>query len=287
MSKTILVIGGTSTAGAYYVYHLLKKTDYNVISTYRILRENKDECAYRYHKMTTKQLARLKEIELDLNWDKDMIDKLLKETKADYIVNFASLCMVNQSWRAPTDWLTTNIIGQTKLCESIVQNGQIEKYIHFTTPEVYGNSPNEVLEESEHRPSTPYSLSRSTGDKITRMILEQADTQVIFTRAASIYAETQHLYRLIPRVLLYCAHGIDFQIEGVGDTVRQYVHMEDISNAMMILLNKTSNDFSEYHIANTESYSVNDIVKLCLAEYGKSEDYRHIKHSKARKADDK
>ena len=55
MVKSILVVGGTSTAGSYFVHYLLKNTNYRVVSTYRKLRESKDECAYRYYSLNEEE----------------------------------------------------------------------------------------------------------------------------------------------------------------------------------------------------------------------------------------
>ena len=74
------------------------------------------------------------------------IEKLIKFYRPKYFINFSAQGMVDQSWKWPTDWYQTNVISQIKLIEILKKYKFLKKYIHFTTPEVYGSTNKKIKE---------------------------------------------------------------------------------------------------------------------------------------------
>ena len=66
--------------------------------------------------------------------------KLIEHDEITHIVNFAAQGMVAESWVNPSDWYKTNIISQVEFHNKLRKNKRLEKYVHITTPEVYGSS---------------------------------------------------------------------------------------------------------------------------------------------------
>ena len=75
----------------------------------------------------------------DIN-DLEKIITTIKDIRPSYIVNFAALGMVAQSWETPGDWYQTNVVAQVKFHDQIRKLDFINKYVHVTTPEVYGST---------------------------------------------------------------------------------------------------------------------------------------------------
>ena len=82
---------------------------------------------------------------------------------ADCVVNFASNSLVAESWANPTAWLMTNAIFTNALFEQVMAL-KIPRFIHVSTPEVYGHTPSIVREGHPFNPSTPYAVSRAAAD---------------------------------------------------------------------------------------------------------------------------
>ena len=68
--------------------------------------------------------------------------------------------MVGESWNTPIDWYNTNVLGTINLIENIKKNRFLKKYIHFSTPEVYGSTSKNIIENMNFNPSTPYAVSK-------------------------------------------------------------------------------------------------------------------------------
>ena len=74
--------------------------------------------------------------------------------------------MVGESWDKPDDWMQTNVVSVARLAERLRHIDFIEKYVHVTTPEVYGSTDGWISEDTPFNPSTPYAVSRSAGDAL-------------------------------------------------------------------------------------------------------------------------
>ena len=78
-------------------------------------------------------------LEADINFDIKKISSKLREFEPQYVINFIAQGMVAQSWQSPADWFRTNVLSQVKLLEKIRAIPNLIRYVHVTTPEVYGS----------------------------------------------------------------------------------------------------------------------------------------------------
>ena len=109
-------------------------------------------------------IKRESNFKIDINKNLSKVEKLIKFYKPKYFINFSAQGMVDQSWKWPSDWYQTNVISQIKLIEILKKYKFLKKYIHFTTPEVYGSTNKKIKESFNFNPSTPYAVSRASTD---------------------------------------------------------------------------------------------------------------------------
>ena len=114
--------------------------------------------------------------------------------------------MVGESWLNPDHWMMTNVVSTVRLHDRLRSFDFLERYVHVTTPEVYGSTEGWVREDAPFNPSTPYAVSRAAGDMSLRTYFATYGFPVVFTRAANVYGPGQQLYRIIPRTIL-CGDG--------------------------------------------------------------------------------
>lgn len=256
MSK-VLVIGSNSPSGATFCSYLLK-AGYEVIATSRSEEKQSVFLPYKWneHKaLTFKQI--------DLNNDLNDLASLLSSYKPKYIVNFASQSMVGQSWEHPVHWMQTNVVSLVNLLELLRQQDYLERYVHFTTPEVYGSTDGWVKESMTFDPSTPYASSRAAGDMNVALWQKTYGLPAVLTRAANIYGEGQQLYRIIPRAFLCCLTGSKLPLHGGGYSERAFIHCDDTSHALDLILQNARNGES-YHISPYAKISIRNLVaKIC------------------------
>ena len=216
IKKKYLVIGSNSFAGSNFINYLLNKK-MNVIGMSRSKENPAHFSCYRKNV----NLKNFMFYKINLNKDVEKVVKIIKKNRPNYIINFAAQGMVNESWEKPLDWYYTNIISQVKLFEKIKKFSFIEKYINFTTPEVFGNNIKNLIENTPFNPSTPYAISRAAFDYHLAANSKYTNFQIVLTRTANIYGPYQKLYRVIPKAI------ISF-LDKKPSTLMEMVHLLDL-----------------------------------------------------------
>ena len=206
---------------------------------------------------------------LDLNKDLPAIAGLIRDVRPAYVVNFAAQSMVGESWQNPGDWFMTNTVATIKLHDELRRCDFLQRYVHVSTPEVYGSCSGFVSEDAAFNPSTPYAVSRAAADLSLRTFRAAYNFPVVTTRAANVYGPGQQLYRIIPRTILFILLGRKLQLHGGGVSTRSFIHMRDVSDATWkIMLGGRNGD--RYHISTRDVVSIRELVERICAKLGVS-----------------
>ena len=169
--------------------------------------------------------------------------------------------MVAESWIFPKDWYYLNSYILPSFYHEISNYKFIKKVIHFSTPEVYGSTKNKIKETNLFNPSTPYGVSRVTADQVCNTLFKSKKFPVIITRASNVYGEYQKLYRIIPKTIVSIINKKKIPLHGGGKSVRNFIHIDYVSNALLIILEKGIPG-ETYHIASNKMISIKNIVNL-------------------------
>lgn len=255
MKKKFLIIGSNSFSGAQFVKYLLN----NECEVIGVSRSAELDIVYLPYKWLKNQ-PQFTFFQIDINHQLGELIDICKKVKPEFVVNFAAQGMVAQSWEAPQDWYQTNVVGQVKLHDQLRKLNFIKKYVHVSTPEVYGSTEGWVTENFNFAPSTPYAVSRAACDLHLMSFFKAYKFPVVFTRAANVYGPGQQLYRIIPRAMLYARLGKKMQLHGGGHSIRSFIHMDDVSEATYkIALNGKLGE--SYHISTRDTITILDLVK--------------------------
>lgn len=253
----VFIIGSNSFSGASFVNFALDK-EVEIIGTSRSAEPVNAMLPYKW-----RNHDKYKFHQLDLNRDLTKMMDLIHQIKPDYIVNFAAQSMVAESWKNPSDWFMTNIVSTVKLHDDLRHCDFLKRYVHVSTPEVYGSCSGFVNEDFPFNPSTPYAVSRAAADMSLRTFHAAYNFPVVTTRAANVYGPGQQLYRIIPRTILFILLGKKLQLHGGGASTRSFIHMKDVSDATWrVMLNGSNGD--TYHISTNEVISIRELVeRIC------------------------
>jgi dTDP-glucose 4,6-dehydratase len=261
-----LVLGSNSFSGATFVDYLAEQ-GHDVVATSRSPEPHEALLPYKWQKRP----GAIRFERVDINHDLDSLAALLKRERFSHVVNFAAQSMVGQSWDHPDDWMMTNVVSTVRLHVLLRGLDFLERYVHVTTPEVYGSTDGWVREDTPFNPSTPYAVSRAAGDMSLKTFVDTYKLPAVSTRAANVYGPGQQLYRIIPRTVLAAMTGQKLKLDGGGVSVRVFIHMRDVSEATLkIALNGTLGE--TYHISGYELVSIRKLVEIILAKLGKNFD---------------
>lgn len=233
-NKRLLVTGGAGFMGSDFIRYVLLKTKFNGT----IL--NLDLLTY------AANLENLKEVENDPRYtfikgdvsDAKLIEELFVTHPFDMIVHFAAETHVDRSIDQPKSFIETNIIGTYTLLEALRRHKQIHLHL-ISTDEVYGDLPTRegtFTEISPYAPSSPYAASKAAADHLALSYARTYGLSVTVSHASNNYGGHQHPEKLIPRMIQRCLTGEDLTVYGSGEQVRDWLFVEDHSEAIYFIL---------------------------------------------------
>lgn len=274
MTENVCVIGSNSFSGANFCRHLANN-GHQVLAVSRSTPPVDALLPYKWEHQNSIQFQ-----QVDLNHDLDVLFSQLDKFKPSMIFNFAAQSMVGQSWDYPEHWFHTNGTTFSKLINRLKNVDYLERYLHVSTPEVYGSTDGFIKENQPFFPTTPYAISRSSGDFLVDAYHRAYDFPVITTRAANVYGEGQPLYRIIPKTIMSILLGKKLPLHGGGTSRRSFIHMDDVSNATYQLVNHGKLG-EGYHISTKRIVSIRELVEM-LCEIMKVDFHQQVDISEER-----
>ncbi|MDQ3003174.1 MAG: GDP-mannose 4,6-dehydratase [Fibrobacterota bacterium] len=261
MSEKFLVIGSSSFSGAHFT-DLALEEGAEVIGISRSPEPSPVFLPYSHRRSD-----RFRFVQADLNLHLNQIVSLVHEFRPDYVVNFAAQGMVAQSWDNPRDWMMTNALAHISLHDRLKQLDFIKKYVHASTPEVYGSCAGIIDERAPFNPSTPYAVSKAAADMSLLAYQKAYGFPVVLSRSANVFGPGQQLYRIVPRTAFFIRTGRKLQLHGGGTSVRSFIHIRDVAEGTMLLARKAlpSNVF---HFSTPEYFSIREIVEEVCRQMG-------------------
>lgn len=257
--EKIIVIGSNSFSGSHLVDFALEH-DAEVIGISRSLEPNPVFLPYK-----KKKDASFRFFQLDLNSDLTAIMKIVEDFRPDYVVNFAAQSMVAESWQNPGHWFQTNVVATIKFHDHLRKCDFLKKYVHVSTPEVYGTCGGGVKENINYNPSTPYAVSRAAADMSLMSFKKAYNFPVVFTRAANVYGPGQQLYRIIPRTILFFLIGRKLQLHGGGASVRSFIHIRDVADGTLRAARQAPPG-EIYHFSTSQNISIRALVEMIAGQ---------------------
>ena len=263
MSEKVFVIGSNSFTGASFVDFLLAQ-GCEVLGCSRSPEAN---AAFLPYKWSPSAKGHFRFAQLDLNHDTDRIIAAIKELQAEYVINFAAQSMVAESWLYPDQWYETNVVANVRLHEKLRQLNFLKKYVHVSTPEVYGSCSGNVTESAPFNPSTPYAASRAACDLHLMTFFKNYKFPVVFTRAANVYGPGQQLYRIVPRTVFFIKTGRVLQLHGGGRSTRSFIHARDVADGTWRVA-RDGSPGEVYHFSTDLYVSIRELVERICRRMG-------------------
>lgn len=271
--KNILVTGGCGFIGSNFINYFLEK--YKLESGIFIY--NIDCLNYCASKTNVKEFQNYKFIEGNIT-DQSLISFLLQEYKIDTIIHFAAQSHVDNSFNSSIQFTQDNIFGTHVLLECSRKYGKIEKFVHFSTDEVYGEVDIEhegCTEKSLLNPTNPYAATKAAAEFLVRSYNHSFKLPYVIIRCNNVYGPNQYREKLIPKFIHLLKNGQKCTIHGTGQTRRNFIHTYDVATAVDCIINSNI-DFGKgdtINIGTENEYSVLEIVQKLVKILYKENDY--------------
>lgn len=252
--KKVLVIGSNSFSGSDFIDLLLEKGDYEVVG---ISRSPEKIALFLPYKKRQSLYFTFQQI--DLNRDFPKLKNLLALFKPEYIINFAAQSEVAPSWENPHHWFQTNAVGVTQLANTLKDLPYLKRYVHISSPEVYGTCVGNIKEDAPLNPSTPYAASKASGDLSLFTFAKNFNFPLVMIRATNVYGAHQQLFKIIPRSAIYAKLGKTIELHGGGVAIKSYIHIRDVSHGVLLAM-EHGRKGEIYHLSPDNGVAVRDVV---------------------------
>ena len=168
---------------------------------------------------------------------------VLEKYSIDSVIHFAAQSHVQNSFSDSLQYTKDNILGTHTLLEACRVYGKVEKFIHVSTDEVYGESmirdgETKKTEESVLCPTNPYASTKAGAELIAQSYYHSFKMPIIITRGNNVYGPNQYPEKLIPRFIKLLKEGRKVTIQGDGSNVRAFLHVLDVCSAFSLILEK-------------------------------------------------
>ncbi len=260
--QKFLVIGSNSFSGSDFIDLLLDDPQHEVIGISRSPEKSDLFLPYK-----SRPDAAFKFYQYDLNRHLTEIIGLADAFKPDYIVNFAAQSEVGPSWANPVQWFQTNAVAITGLASALKDRKFLKRYVHISSPEVYGTCVGTVTESAPVNPTTPYAASKAAGDLSLFTFVKNFNFPLVMIRSTNVYGAHQQLFKIIPRAVIYIKLGKIIELHGGGKAVKSYIHIRDISHGELLAA-KQGRYGEIYHLSPDEGIAVRDVIRIICAKMG-------------------
>ncbi|MCB8992337.1 MAG: dTDP-glucose 4,6-dehydratase [Nocardioidaceae bacterium] len=273
MVSSFLVTGGAGFIGSNFVRHLVANTDAQV----KVL----DLLTYAGDRRTLQGLPsdRVELIEGDIA-DAELVDSLCADlAKGDgVLVHYAAESHNDNSLNDPSPFIHTNLVGTYTLLEGVRRHGV--RMHHISTDEVYGDleldDPERFTESTPYNPSSPYSSTKAGSDLLVRAWVRSFGVHATLSNCSNNYGPYQHVEKFIPRQITNLIDGIRPRLYGQGLNVRDWIHAEDHSSAVLRIVERGV--AGETYLIGADGEKNNlEVVQTILRLMGRAEDdFDHV-----------
>jgi dTDP-glucose 4,6-dehydratase len=176
-------------------------------------------------------------VKADIN-DGKKVAAAIKKFKPSAVVHFAAETHVDRSILDGRDALRTNVIGTQTLID-IVRASGIERFIHVSTDEVYGEiETGHFYETTPLNPSSPYSAAKAAGDLLIKSYARTYQFPAIIVRPSNNYGPWQYPEKFVPVIIYKALKNQKIPVYGRGFNVREWLYVSDCASAILTVLKK-------------------------------------------------
>ena len=257
----VLITGISGFVGSHLADYFLAQGNYEVFGTIK-WRSMRDNISHIVDKIDL--------FECDIK-DAFAMKTMLAEVRPDYIFHLAAQSYVPFSWRAPQETISTNILGEVNLFES-VRELKLDPKIHIAgSSEEYGLVyPEEtpIKETNPLRPLSPYAVSKVAQDFLGYQYFKSYGLKIVRTRAFNHTGPRRgdvFVTSNFAKQIVEIEKGIRPPVIKVGNlnAVRDFLDVRDVVRAYALALEKGVPG-EVYNIASGKGIKIKELLERLI-----------------------
>ena len=305
--KKVLITGGAGFIAHHLIYFLLKNTNWEIVSLDRLdYSGNLNRLDHIMSELPESQRKRLKIVFHDL---KSEINPWIKKEIGivDVILHLAAGSHVDRSIDYPMEFVLDNVVGTANILDFarfINDKQKLERFIYFSTDEVFGPAPNKVKykERDRYNSTNPYSATKAGGEELAVAYENSYKLPIFITHTMNVFGERQHPEKFIPKCIISARDGLSVEIHSNKNKTkagsRHYIHASDVAEGCLFLIKnknkiikKIKNDFGgakcpKFNLVGPVELDNLQLAKLIAKSVGKKINYKMVDFHSSRPGHD-
>ena len=301
MTKRILITGGGGFIAHHLINQVLKTTDWEVITVDRLdYSGNLNRLHDLLQERTAEERKRLRTIFHDLKAEFNTM--LVADIgPIDVIAHLAACSHVDRSIDFPMEFVMDNVVGTCNILEFARKQTNLERFLYFSTDEVFGPAPDGVKydEYDRYNSTNPYSASKAGGEELAVAYQNTYNMPIYITHTMNVFGERQHPEKFIPMTIRNVRDGGMVTIHSDETKTipgsRHYIHAEDVADATLFLLqsnltlnttNNTGVKCPKFNICGATELNNLELAQMIADAQGKELNYQFMDFHSSRPGHD-
>jgi len=300
MTKRALITGGAGFIAHHLIGQVLKNTDWEVITLDRLdYSGNLNRLHDLMLSFEPEVRKRVKIVHHDLKAELNPLVRF-EIGAVDYVLHLAAGSHVDRSIEYPMEFVLDNVVGTCNILEFARSQTNLERFIYFSTDEVFGPAPNGIkyAENDRYNSTNPYSATKAGGEELAVAYENTYGLPIYITHTMNVFGERQHPEKYIPMCIKRIRDGETVTIHSDSTRTipgsRHYIHAEDVSSAILFLLNYEGKfeptwgnaKCPKFNIVGAEELNNLELAQIIAESQGKELNYELVDFHSSRPGHD-
>ncbi|MDT7605057.1 MAG: UDP-glucose 4-epimerase [Acidobacteriota bacterium] len=164
------------------------------------------------------------------------LSPLVRDFAPDLLFHAAGTASVRASLDAPLQDLRASVLSFANALEAVRRSGATTLVLFPSSAAVYGDPAQLPVGEDAHaRPISPYGFHKAACELVAREYSDCFRLRVAVCRLFSVFGAAQRRLLVWELYQQFAGAGETVWLEGTGEETRDYLHIDDVSTALLAL----------------------------------------------------
>lgn len=202
--------------------------------------------------------------------DRTAMEKIFAAFKPEIVVNLAAQAGVRYSIENPHAYVDSNLQGFVNILEACRHNA-VSHLIYASSSSVYGTNKKVPFAESDNvdHPISLYAATKKAGELMAHTYAHLYGLPVTGLRFFTVYGSYGRPDMAYFSFTKNIFEGRTINVFNNGDMLRDFTYIDDITEAMMRLVERKPEPYRLYNIGNNRPEKLMDFIKILEEETGR------------------
>jgi UDP-glucuronate decarboxylase len=198
--------------------------------------------------------------------DTKRVESMVRD--AQIVIHAAAIVGVGRVCRHPRETLETNFSGTAGVLKALDENRRLERFVYFSTSEVFGVNSFRVHEDAPSRvgPAVEarwsYAIAKLAGEHLVQAYYRQSGTPVVTVRPFNVFGPRRLGAHAVKSFILSALTGNPIEVHGDGSQIRSWCYVSDFCDAIVEMIARPEAIGQDFNIGNP----ANTVTVLQLAQ---------------------